>query len=53
VLISDAGIRRAEIAERLEISEASICRIMLREGRKARLVPPAPGTSGGTRPDVR
>ena len=34
------GIRRAEIAERLEISEASVYRIIVRERRKAGLAPP-------------
>jgi transposase len=35
------GIRRAEIAERLEISESSVYRIVNRERRKAGLAPPA------------
>jgi transposase len=35
------GIRRAEIAERLEISESSVYRILTRERRKAGLAPPA------------
>ena len=35
------GIRRAEIAERLGISESSVYRIIVRERRKAGLAPPA------------
>jgi transposase len=35
------GIRRAEIAERLEISQSSVDRIVIRERRKAGLAPPA------------
>ena len=33
-------IRRAEIAERLDISQSSVDRIIMRERRKAGLVPP-------------
>ena len=35
------GIRRAEIAERLDISESSVYRIVIRERRKAGLAPPS------------
>jgi predicted DNA-binding protein (UPF0251 family) len=34
------GIRRAEIAERLDISQSSVDRILIRERRKAGLAPP-------------
>jgi hypothetical protein len=39
--LAATGIRRAEIAERLDISEASVYRIINRERRKAGLIPPA------------
>jgi DNA-binding NarL/FixJ family response regulator len=39
--LAATGIRRAEIAERLDISEASVYRIINRERRKAGLAPPA------------
>lgn len=39
--LNATGIRRAEIAERLEISESSVYRIVNRERRKAGLIPPA------------
>jgi transposase len=34
------GIRRAEIAERLDISQSSVDRIIMRERRKTGLAPP-------------
>jgi hypothetical protein len=39
------GIRHARNAERLEIGEASVYRIVLRECRKAGLAPPVAGRS--------
>jgi predicted DNA-binding protein (UPF0251 family) len=39
--LDKTGIRRAEIAERLDISQSSVDRIIMRERRKAGLAPPA------------
>jgi predicted DNA-binding protein (UPF0251 family) len=39
--LDKTGIRRAEIAERLDISQSSVDRIIIRERRKAGLAPPA------------
>jgi len=40
VRLDKTGIRRAEIAERLGISDSSVYRILIRERRKAGLAPP-------------
>jgi len=47
------GIRRAEIAERLDISQSSVDRIIMRERRKAGLAPPARNVPSGTPPGAR
>jgi transposase len=47
------GIRRAEIAERLDISQSSVDRIIMRERRKAGLVLPGRRISGGPPPGPR
>jgi len=39
--LNATGIRRAEIAERLDVSQSSVDRIIVRERRKAGLAPPA------------
>jgi len=41
IRLERTGIRRAEIAERLDISQSSVDRILIRERRKAGLAPPA------------
>jgi transposase len=38
--LDKTGIRRAEIAERLDISQSSVDRIIMRERRKTGLAPP-------------
>lgn len=40
IRLERTGIRRAEIAERLGISDSSVYRILIRERRKAGLAPP-------------
>jgi transposase len=41
IRLDATGIRRAEIAERLDISQSSVDRIIMRERRKAGLAPPS------------
>lgn len=47
------GIRRAEIAERLGISESSVYRIVIRERRRAGLTPPPRRISDETRQSTK
>jgi transposase len=47
--LEDKGIRRAKIAELLGIGESSAYRVVVRERRKATLVPPARRKSGRPR----